>query len=75
MNIEKQCPLVSISPSWGTQLLEPSLQRLRTRQKVSGEDDQLVTIIIIETLQVQGAGLSTWEAVVKKEGRGAYIPG
>ena len=64
MNIKKQCHPVSISPSWEAQLLEPSLQKFRTRQKVSDEDSQV--IIIIEILWVQGPVLSIWEAVVKK---------
>ena len=44
--------------------MEPSLQKFRTRQKVSDEDSQV--IIIIEILWVQGPVLSIWEAVVKK---------
>lgn len=54
--------------------LRPSWQRLRTRQKGSDEDSQL-RVIITETIWVQTAVPSTWEAGVKKAGVLAFQNG
>lgn len=54
--------------------MRPSWQRLRTRQKGSDEDSQL-RVIITETIWVQTAVPSTWEAGVKKAGVLAFQNG